>query len=436
MKNFLTIGVLSLLAASAQAEQRTLFTVNLKAAGERLNFASMDFKGETDANGRLVKVKASLWENNFEISLNQLQEGHQQKIQVNGIHVATVQGLGMNGLGEGQLRLNVNPRHTSGTFPTAMEFVLTRMGTKKKWASLMNKSLVTDVDLEISKNPSKVSTFSLLMDPPKVTKIDFKKIKCEASTVRISFEDYGNLDLIRNLGCNFSKLPLSEKIQVFRNVVEGSFDTVESEKNQKDGGKASYQQLLKTLENLKAIGIDVDELYRAKLPPEESLLAVAVSVGSIDLLDKLIAEGLRPTRQDYKDALTQIVQVDKKGKAYLSAARLILLERLETFGKSDVNLSDVYNTLIHYNDILSVQSMRFSGTSFEESSLRRARYLVLVTEFLLSRDWDVNRPGGDYDSKPLEMVMDAASDPESVPTAAVKSEYDKIIQLLKKRGAK
>ncbi|MFN7728957.1 MAG: hypothetical protein ACK5P7_07360 [Bdellovibrio sp.] len=38
-------------------------------------------------------------------------------------------------------------------------------------------------------------------------------------------------------------------------------------------------------------------------------------------------------------------------------------------------------------------------------------------------------------AKPLKMVMDAASDPESVPAAAVKSEYEKMIQLLKKRGA-
>lgn len=280
--------------------------------------------------------------------------GKKVPIKASGVSIGELEGVQMNADGEGVLRFTPRSSLVGPGLPASVDLNLKRVGPLKKWLVMYQSKPLRGVQFDLSKNPLSMSTLSLMMSPPKLTKMTTSFLGCNDGGVATALLVYRAPELLEK--CDFGRLSADEAGAVLGSV----FWKANVYENYYVNGKdpAELQALVRwSLETLKTRGLNLESYRAGGFGRLQEMLVSAVRSGQEEAMREFITLGLVPdSSETMKTALLNLFQIEGKTRRLVESAQARrVLDLVRPSAKKPV-AADVLHSLFNYRGSLTLDA--------------------------------------------------------------------------------
>ncbi len=408
-----TLVAVSSFSFKASSAELTLFDVNLSVSATHQLLGSMKFVGVTDARNTLVSIKAYALGSIYPISVQNLRAGRAESITSSGFEIANIQGIGINTIGEGTLRVSLNSKIVASNLSPVMNFQIRRLGRLNKWVGLSDRGPISNAQLDFNKSPVGMSGFQLIFSPPQVQRISVHVLPCDQDQVLRSLTEFGDLSYAKALRCNLRSLNNDQAANLMASAVSAlsgnAFQQIHF--HQKDP-KTAQTNAVKATESLASLGLKFPST--SATAAATSLFSASIHVGNLAMIDWLLTKGYKPDSTITNEVLARGIQLERSGRPVRSDLAKKIKEKLLPFMTSNINLSNLFHSFVSYNE------SAFENFYEDRARLRQIEtdYYLEIVDYLVDLGWNVNQHVDNHGERlsPIQIAeMRASSLPESAP---------------------
>lgn len=378
-----------------------------KIEGQVLNFpvATLEVGGELNSKNEIKNFEINFQGEKVSVPLSEV-ANKTYDIKVQGVKLGEVHGYHMNRYGEGIVRLSAEKKFIGRGFPPYLDIQLKRVGAEKEWAIFHKGKLLKHSVFHANKNPFATNMVSLLLSPPKLTKMETTTIGCESHDLVLLMTRYQSKEVIQSVGCDLSKIDNETMTEIMANAMSGD-NVYENAYLKKNNASAHEAEIPERINKMKEFGVDITKLdvdYFNDPKNRADIFETPIREGYLSVVQYLIELGFKPqSYSNYRDAMANVYQINaKKKKVVESPNGRALFELVKKYTTVKANAGDVLTAQIVFN----------SNKILKENKDKSLNYALLdkTIDLILDEGLDTRSKDQRYNTNDPTRIFEIAQD--------------------------